>query len=199
MRVWTISAEAGSGGERVAADLAAAAGVPLLDFKALSSLMPEELGDVPDLAHLEERVGGRLNAIGLSLAMIGTGSALALSELEFRRTLPELGRAVLGEAARSSCVILAQSAFLGLRDHVSAIHVRIHAPLEWRIDAYQRDNVVDRAAAERAVKHDDHMTRTWVKTMYHANIDDYALFAVVVDASRFSRERLVEMLVAAAV
>jgi len=199
MRVWTISAEAGAGGERVAADLAAAAGVPLLDFKALSSLMPEELGDVPDLAHLEERVGGRLNAIGLSLAMIGTGSALALSELEFRRTLPELGRAVLGEAARSSCVILAQSAFLGLRDHASAIHVRIHAPLEWRIDAYQRDNVVDRAAAERAVKHDDHMTRTWVKTMYHANIDDYALFAVVVDGSRFSTERLVEMLVAAAV
>jgi Cytidylate kinase-like family len=198
MRVWTISAEAGAGGERVAADLAAAAGVPLLDFKALSSLMPEELGDVPDLAHLEERVGGRLNAIGLSLAMIGTGSALALSELEFRRTLPELGRAVLGEAARSSCVILAQSAFLGLRDHVSAIHVRIHAPLEWRIDAYRRDNVVDRAAAERAVKHDDHMTRTWVKTMYHANIDDYALFSVVVDASRFSMERLVEMLVAAA-
>jgi cytidylate kinase len=197
MRVWTISAEAGSGGDRVAADLAAAAGVPLLDFKALSSLMPEELGDVPDLAHLEERVGGRLNAIGLSLAMIGTGSALALSELEFRRTLPELGRAVLGEAARSSCVILAQSAFLGLRDHVSAVHVRIHAPLEWRIDAYQRESVVDRAAAERAVRHDDHMTRTWVKTMYHANIDDYSLFSVVVDASRFSRERLVEMLVAA--
>jgi Cytidylate kinase-like family len=199
MRVWTISAEAGAGGERVAADLAAAAEVPLLDFKALSSLMPEELGDVPDLAHLEERVGGRLNAIGLSLAMIGTGSALALSELEFRRTLPELGRAVLGEAARTSCVILAQSAFLGLRDHVSAIHVRIHAPLEWRIDAYQRDNVVDRAAAERAVKHDDHMTRTWVKTMYHANMDDYSLFSVVVDASRFSTQQVVEMLVAASV
>jgi cytidylate kinase len=197
MRVWTISAEAGAGGERIAADLAEAAGVSLLDFKALSSLMPEELRDVPDLAHLEERVGGRLNAIGLSLAMIGTGSALALSELEFRRTLPELGRAVLGEAARSSCVILAQSAFLGLRDHVSAIHVRIHAPLEWRIDAYHRDNVVDRGAAERAIKHDDHMTRTWVKTMYHANIEDYSLFSVVVDASRFSTQQVVEMLIAA--
>ena len=106
MRIWTISAAAGAGGERIAADLAEAAAVPLLDFKALSSLLPDQLGDVPDLAHLEERVGGRLNAIGLSLAMIGTGSALALSELEFRRTLPELGRAVLGEAARSSCVIL---------------------------------------------------------------------------------------------
>jgi hypothetical protein len=199
MRIWTISAAAGAGGERIAADLAEAAGVPLLDFKALSSLLPEQLGDVPDLAHLEERVGGRLNAIGLSLAMIGSGSAVALSELEFRRTLPELGRTVLGEAARSSCVILAQTAALGLRDHVSAIHVRIHAPLEWRIDAYRRDNVIDRPAAERAVKHDDHMTRTWVKTIYHANLDDYSLFSVVLDASRLSPERVVEMLIAASI
>jgi hypothetical protein len=199
MRIWTISAAAGAGGERIAADLAAAAVVPLFDFKALSSLAPDRLGDVPDLAHLEERVGGRLNAIGLSLAMIGSGSAVAVSELEFRRTLPELGRTVLGEAARSSCVILAQTAALGLRDHVSAIHVRIHAPLEWRIDAYQRDNVIDRPAAERAVKHDDHMTRTWVKTIYHANLDDYSLFSVVLDASRLSPERIVEMLIAASI
>jgi hypothetical protein len=198
MRIWTISAVAGVGGERIAAELAAAAGVSLFDFRALSSLAGDQLGDVPDLADLEERVGGRLNAIGLSLAMIGSGSALAVSELEFRRTLPELGRAVLGEAVRSSCVILAPSAFLGLRDHVSAIHVRIHAPLEWRIDAYQRDNVVDRPAAERAVKHDDQMTRAWVKTIYHANLDDYSMFSVVVDASRFSTQRLVEMLIAAA-
>jgi hypothetical protein len=198
MRIWTISAAAGVGGERIAAELAAAAGVSLFDFRALSSLAGDQLGDVPDLADLEERVGGRLNAIGLSLAMIGSGSALAVSELEFRRTLPELGRAVLGEAVRSSCVILAPSAFLGLRDHVSAIHVRIHAPLEWRVDAYQRDNVVDRPAAQRAVKHDDQMTRAWVKTIYHANLDDYSMFSVVVDASRFSTQRLVEMLIAAA-
>jgi hypothetical protein len=197
MRIWTISAEAGTGGEKVAADLAAAAEVPLVGFKTLSSFAPDLLGDVPDLADLEERVGGRLNAIGLSLAMIGPGSAVADAEIEFRRTLPEVGRTILGEAARESCVILAPSAFLGLRDHVSAVHVRIHAPLEWRIDGYRRDHLVDRGVAEHAVEHDDHMTRTWVKTIYHANIDDYALFSVVLDASRFSSERLVEMLLAA--
>jgi hypothetical protein len=190
MRIWTISAEAGAGGERVAADLPAVAGVSLLDFKALSSLAQDRIGDVPDLADLEERVGGRLNAIGLSLAMIGTGSALAVSELEFRRTLPELGRAVLGEAARSPCVILAPTAYLGLR---------IHAPLEWRINAYQRDHIVDRRAAERTVRHDDHMTRTWVKTIYHANLDDCSLFSIVLDASRFSTQRMVEVLSAASI
>ena len=199
MRVWTISAEAGAGGEGVAGDLAAAAGVSLMDFKALSGMAPDLLGDVPDLADLEERVGGRLNAIGLSLAMIGTGSAEAVSELEFRRTLPELGRAVLKEATRSSCVILAPTAFLGLRDHESAVHVRIHAPLEWRINAYQREHIVDRGAAERAVKHDDQITRTWVKTLYHVNLDDYALFSVVLDASRFSPQRIVDMLIAASI
>ena len=157
------------------------------------------IAGVPDLAHLEERVGGRLNAIGISLAMIGTGSAVALSELEFRRTLPGLGRAILGEAARSSCVILAPTAFLGLRDHVSAIDVRIHAPLEWRIDAYQRDHVVARDAAERAVKYDDHLTRTWLKTMYHANLDDYSLFSTSLILSRFSTQRLVDMLIAASI
>jgi cytidylate kinase len=77
------------------------------------------------------------------------------------------------------------------------IHVRIHAPLEWRIDAYQRDHVVDRGAAQHAVKHDDHMTRTWVKTICHANLDEYSLFSIVLDASRFSPQRLVDMLIAA--
>jgi Cytidylate kinase-like family len=199
MRIWTISAEAGAGGERVAADLAAAAGVPLLDFKTLSSFAPDVLGDVPDMAALEERVGGRLNAIGLSLAMIGAGSGVAVSEIEFRRTLPELGRTILEKAARESCVIPAPSAFLALSDRVSAVHVRLHAPLDWRIDRYQRDHVVDRGVAGNAVKHDDQMTRTWVKTIYHASLDDYALFSIVLDASRFSTERVVEMLLAASI
>ena len=43
------------------------------------------------------------------------------------------------------------------------------------------------------------MTRTWVKTMCHANLDDYSLFSVVLDASRFSTQRLVEMLMAASI
>ena len=54
-----------------------------------------------------------------------------------------------------------------------------------------------RPAAQRAVKHEDQMTRAWVKTIYHANLDDYSMFSVVVDASRFSTQRLVEMLIAA--
>jgi hypothetical protein len=198
MTVWTISAEEGAGGARIAADLAAAADVALLDFKTLVGRAQGLLGDVPDLDELEQRVGGRFNAILLSVALMGSASAGAQAELEFRRTLPELGRAVLGEAARSPCVILAPTAYVALRDHPGAVHARLRAPLEWRIAAYQREHVVDRGTAERAVKHDDHAKHMWVKTLYHGDLDDFRLFSLALDVSRFSPQRVVEILLAAA-
>jgi hypothetical protein len=198
MTVWTISAEEGAGGARIAADLATAADVPLLDFKTLVGRAHDLVGDVPDLEELEQRVGGRFNAILLSVALMGAASAGAQAELEFRRTLPELGRAVLGEAARSPCVILAPTAYVALGDHPGAVHARLRAPLEWRIAAYQREQVADRATAEHAVKHDDHAKRMWVKTLYHGDLDDFRLFSLVLDVSRFSPQRVVEILLAAA-
>jgi len=198
MTVWTISAEEGAGGARIAADLASAADVPLLDFKTLATRAQGLLGDVPNLEDLEQRVGGRFNAILLSVALMGAASAGAQAELEFRRTLPELGRAVMGEAARSPCVILAPSAVVALGDHPGAVHARLRAPLEWRIAAYQREHVVDRGTAEHAVKRDDHAKHMWVKTLYHGDLDDFRLFSLAVNVSRFSPQRVVEILLAAA-
>jgi len=198
MTVWTISAEEGAGGARIAADLASAADVPLLDFKTLATRAQGLLGDVPDLEDLEQRVGGRFNAILLSVALMGAASAGAQAELEFRRTLPELGRTVMAEAARSPCVILAPSAVVALGDHPGAVHARLRAPLEWRIAAYQREHIVDRGTAEHAVKRDDHAKHMWVKTLYHGDLDDFRLFSLAVNVSRFSPQRVVEILLAAA-
>ena len=95
-------------------------------------------------------------------------------------------------------MILAPSACVALRDHPGAVHARLRAPLDWRIAAYQREHVVDRAAAEHAVKHDDHAKRMWVKTLYHADLDDHRLFSLALDVSRFSPQRVVDVLLAAA-
>jgi len=124
--------------------------------------------------------------------MAGAGDAF--HELQLRRTLPELGRTVLEEAARGPAVIFAPAAFAALRDHPAAVHVRLTAPFDWRAAAYARDELVDHAAAERAVRHDDHGKRAWVRTLYGLDLSDSALFTVVADASRLPRERLVEML-----
>jgi Cytidylate kinase-like family len=196
MAVWTISAQAGTGGDDVAVRLAVAAGVPLLDRKTLALFAHALNPLVEDGDELEARVGGPLNLAALSMAMT-TGSVDAFQELQLRQTLPELGRAVVADAARYPCVIFATAAFAALPEHPSAIHVRLRAPLEWRIASYQREHLVDRHCAEKALKRSDHLNHAWVKTLYRADVDDSRLFSIVVDASRSSPERVVEILLAA--
>jgi cytidylate kinase len=194
--VWTISAQEGTGGTRVAAELAAAAQVPLLDREGLSLLAHEVDPALPELDELEARFG-RFAMLSLSAAL-SVGAAEAFQEVELRQKLPELGRAVLGEAARASRVIYVPAAFAALADHPSAVHVRLHAPLECRIASYQREQLVDRRCAEKALKHADHRMHAWVKSLYRVDIDDARHFSVVLDTSRLSPDRIVEILLAAA-
>jgi hypothetical protein len=197
MAVWTICAQEGTGGAHVAARLAAEAGVLLLDRKALALTAHALDPAVPEDDDLEGRVGGRLSALALGTA-ITTGSADAFREAQLRRALPALGRAVMREAARAPCVIYAPAAFAALSTHPSAIHVRLHAPLERRIGVYQRKQLVDRHCAEKALKRDDHRKQVWVRTLYRVDIDDARHFSLFLDASRLSHERLVDVLLAAA-
>jgi hypothetical protein len=195
MTVWTISAQEGTSGGRLAAELAAAARVPLLDREALSLLAHQTDPALPELDELEGRFG-RFTMLSLSAAL-SVGSAEAFQEVELRQKLPTLGRTVLGEAAHSPCVIYLPAAFAALQDHPSAIHVRLCAPLECRIAAYQREHLVDRRCAEKALKRNDHHMQAWVRSLYRADIDDARRFSLVLDASRFSRDRLVEIMLAA--
>jgi hypothetical protein len=196
MTVWTIAAQEGTGGSRLAAELALAAGVSLLDREALAVSARQIDPEFPQDGELEERLGGRLNMLLLSTT-ITTGSADAFREIELRQKLPDLRRAVVCEAARRPCVIYAPAAFAALSEHPSAVHVRLQAPLEWRVSAYQREHLVDRRCAEKRLKHDDHRQHAWVKSLPHVDVDDTRLFSLVLDASRFSPERLVETLLAA--
>jgi cytidylate kinase-like protein len=194
--VWTIAAQEGAGGARLAAALAEAAGASLLDRKTLVQFAHRLEPDFPELDELEGRLGGRLNTLALSTA-ITAGSADAVREIELRQKLPAIGRAVVAEAARSPAVIYAPAAFAALTEHPSAVHARVRAPFDWRIAAYQREHIVDRRCAEKALKRDDHRQQAWVKSLYHVDIDDARLFSLVLDASRFTTERLVETLLAA--
>jgi cytidylate kinase len=136
--------------------------------------------------------------LALSTAMTTAAvAAVALPEIQFRGRLPELGRAVFREVARQPCVIVSPAAFAALAEHPGAVHVRIHAPLETRIAAYQRGHVVDRGHAEKAISRDDHVKSALVRSLYHVGMDDDRLFGLVLDSSRFTPERLVEILLAA--
>ena len=199
MAVLTVAADLGTGGDEIAGRVAEATGLALVDREALVSLAQEmdpAFRDVADADELEERVGGRLNALALGLAMTA-GSPDAFRELRFRQALPEIARRVLAQAIAQPSVILASAAFAALADHPAAVHARLRAPRDWRVEMHHRRNVIDHAAAERAVRHDDHLKRAWVRELYGADIDDPAQFGIVLDASCLPDERVAHVLAAA--
>lgn len=196
MAVWTISAQPGTPGAEVAAGLAARAEVPLFDRKALAPLVRELSPELGDLDDVEGRFGGRFNALALALAMT-YGAPAAFREVELRRVLPELGRKVMGEVARGPAAILSAAAVNSLRDHPGAVHVRLWAPQEWRVAAYSRAEVVDRANAARRLAHADHTETAWVRALFNVRVDELELYTVVLDASRLAPDRIVDMLLAA--
>jgi Cytidylate kinase-like family len=197
MAVWTISAQPGTPGVEVAAELAASAEVPLFDREALVSIVSAFNPELGDLDDVEGRFGGRLNALALGVAMT-YGAPGAFRELELRRTLPELGRKVVGEIARRPAVILAAAAAVALPDRPGAVRARLWAPEEWRVTAYSRSEVVDRTRAAHDLAHADHVERNWVRALFDVRVDDPALYTVVLDASRLAPDRIVDVLLAAA-
>ena len=196
MAVWTISAQPGTPGLEVAAELAARAEIPLFDRKALEPIVHEFSPELGDLDDVEGRFGGRLNALALGLAM-RFGPPEAFREFELRRELPDLGRRVLGEVARHPAVILAAAATSALADHPGAVHTRLWAPKEWRVAAYARTEIVDREKAAHEVAHAEHVERTWVDALVDVRVDDPTLYTLVVDASRLAIDRIVGVLLAA--
>lgn len=150
-----------------------------------------------DVERLPQRIGGRMIAAALGLASTTLACAEAVRELRFRDELLQVARDVLGEATNASCVLATSVGFAALKDDPSAVHVRLRAPLEWRIATYQRESVVDRQTAEKAVKHADHQRHLLAKAMYRADADDESNFSLVLDVSRFSVDRMVEILLAA--
>jgi hypothetical protein len=197
MAVWTISAQSATRSVEIARELARRADVELLDREALLPLARELEPAISTADELEERITNRF--VGLALgAAIATGAPDAVHEFQLRKSLPDLGRAILREAARRPAVILAPAAFAAFPDDAPAVHVRLRAPFEWRVAECQRQEVVDRDAAEKSIRDDDDQKRAWVRTLYHVDLDDPTRFSLVLDVSRFAPDRVVDILLAAA-
>jgi cytidylate kinase len=105
---------------------------------------------------------------------------------------------VIGEVARRPAVILASAAAHALPDRPGVVNARLWAPEQWRVAAYSRIEVMNRASAAREVAHADHVELTWVRALFDVRVDAPALYTIVLDASRLAPDRIVDVLLAAA-
>lgn len=192
MSVWTISAQAGSGGEHIARLLSEQAGVPLVD--------PGTIGN--DTTNWEWLGVGRV-ASWFSEAGAFAGS-MFLASADLRVSQPEvptereLIESVIHEAARSPAVIADWSAFAVLAEHPGACHVRLRAPLEWRIARHARENCVPARVAAQDLRTLERRRCAYVRRRHGRRLDAPENFMLVCDASRLPFPDLVEVLLFAA-
>jgi cytidylate kinase len=194
MAVWTIDAQPEAGGRAIAGELAARAGVPLIDHQFAVALALS-FGISVQAASAYEHQLSTMTRHGLVVGMassVAPGVAAELCRVERAR---EVLNRVACEAARGSCVIFGRCAFEALADHPGAIHVHLRAPFAWRVERAAAAHLVARTNARRELRRIERRQRRLARWLLRYR-RRAAPFHVVCDVSRLSETAIVEMLLA---
>jgi Cytidylate kinase-like family len=202
MTLVAVSAAYGAAGSHIAPAVAQRLGVPFVD-RAIPLEVADRL-DIPvedALAH-EERPGGSLVERLLSgFRGADTGAPAPLppdmvSAEDFHRASREV---LLARAATGDGVILGRGAVAALREDPRVLRVRLTGPVNRRIEQALRLGAPGREAAERALRQLDRAHADYLRQFYDVDIDDSSLYHLVIDATAFAPEIVIDLIAQAAV
>jgi Cytidylate kinase-like family len=200
-RLIALSAAYGAGGSIVGPALAERLGVPFLD-RAIPAAVAERLDvSYDDAAAHDERVaGGWLERMltGFAVGDAGVPTPLpgeVVAPDDFRRATEEVLRE---RAATGEGVILGRGAVVLLRDDPRALRVRLGGPADRRTRQAMRIRNLDADAADRARAQLDRAHEAYFRQFYGVQIEDPALYHVVLDSTSIAFDACVEMIALAA-
>jgi cytidylate kinase len=185
MTVMTISREIGSGGRYIAEKVAQTLEYRLVDKTTIGKVYSRyagaefgvEVGYVPDF---------------------WTRFDWPADERR-ERMVEALNRVVLALAHQDNMVILGRSGFAILAEFADVLHVRIQAPIQFRIkQVMERRKIASVAQAEALVRESDRVRAAFVEGFYGSRWDKTQAFNVVIDTSKVSEQLAVDWLVQAA-
>ncbi len=196
-----LSAAYGAGGSVIGPSLAERLGLPFLD-RAIPLAVADRLEVSYDdaAAHDEKAGAGWLERVLTAFVGGDTGvptplPGAALSADDFRRATEEVLRQ---QVATGEGVILGRGAVVLLRDHPGALRVRLDGPPDRRARQAMRIQGLEPSDAERARAHFDRAHEAYFRQFYGVQIQDPALYHVVLDSTSIEFEECVEMIARAA-
>ena len=197
MTVWTISTDHGTFAENAVARLAEIVDVPIISLEVTQALAQHMGVSLMDADAMEHQLSSRLQEIAMTMA---AGVALmgeAVMELRRPMTLRSVTEQVIRAAAQQPCIVMGRAGFAILADHEDAVHVRIWAPRQWRVEQLQERRRLSREAAMREVRREDSSRARDVNRLYGCRLSDADRFHLRIDARRFGSESIAAMLAAA--
>lgn len=201
--VVTISASYGSGGAFIGPAVAEKLGVPFLD-RAIPRAVASELGiPVEDALNRDEHVQGWLTRMLTAAApassdwMIGVSPppGALLPDAHFHACTERVIRSGIREHGG---VILGRAAAIVLRDHYTALHVRLDGDPERRIRQAMSLLGVGEREARDAMARNDSARESYVRHFYRTDAGGPEHYHLVLDSTRISTEDCTDIIVKAA-
>jgi cytidylate kinase len=201
MTLVAISAAYGAASSRIGPAVAEQLGVPFVD-RVIPMAVAEQLDvSVDEAAAEEERAGsGWLERMLRGFIGADVGAPLPLpaemfSSEDFRRATEA---AILRQADAGEGVILGRGAVVVLRHDPRVLRVRLSGPAERRIEQAMRVQSLDRETAERARARLDRAHAEYLRQFYGVDIDDPALYHLMIDATAIAIDTCAQLIVDAA-
>jgi cytidylate kinase len=203
MTLVAMSAAYGAGSTRIAPAVASRLDVPFVDRAIPLAVATELQVSEEEAAAHEEGAGGGGFLERVLRGFVGADpgaptplpAAEAFSSEDFRRATEEV---ILRQAATGAGVILGRGAVAVLRDDPRVLRVRLSGPVARRREQAIRLGEIDADTADRALRQTDRAHAEYMRRFYNVDIDDPALYHLVIDATAFSFDACVEIIVAAA-
>lgn len=203
MHVVTLSAAYGAGGGFVGPAVADRLGVPFID-RAIPAAVASELGvSLEDALARDEQIKGWLSRM-LAAAAPLSGDYLVGYETPRTALLPDsefvacTQEAIRQAVATTGGVILGRAGAIVLRDHPTALHVRLDGDRERRVRQAMRLLRLDEEQARDALERNDSARTGYVRHFYRADPASPKHYHLVLDSTRIPLDCCIELIVTAA-
>jgi cytidylate kinase len=193
-----LSASYGAGSTVVAPALAERLGVPFVD-RAIPLAVAEQLRVSPGEAEAHEEAASVSWLERMLRGFIGSDpgaptpvpAAEEISSEDFMRATEEVIRR---QAETGQGLILGRGGAIVLRDDPRVLRVRLTGPVERRKQQAIRLGEIDAETADRALHQTDRAHAEYARRLYDVDIDDPALYHLVIDGTAFAPDAVVEMI-----
>ena len=221
MAVITISRQTGSGGDEIAALVCKQLGYRYFDKAMLAKAASEDTQSEVDFLKFSEEdfvKGSALMNRLLSLTGANRESPVAqmriwaedghgqrsvqVVQLDESRAIQLVQNAIRYVADQGNVVIMGRGAQVILKDHRGALHVRIEAPWEDRVQRvkqrYDLRGEGARTEAQNLIARRDEASADYVRRFYDVNVKDSQLYHLVINTGKLSVEATAGLIAAAA-
>jgi len=224
MAIVTLSRQLGAGGSEIAAGVAKALGLRIIDREAIDCAALE--AGVPEIALHELGYEGRRGLMQRILDALKASPAIpSIVEMERRESvlpitmtprgiftpaMPLLsaamedyvrivGMVILNIAQEGNVLIIGRGSQVLLKDNPEALHVKVIAPLPRRVEKLMRMEGITQREATQRVLASDQARAEYLRRYYGVNWLDPQLYDLVINTGRISIQTAVQLVVMAQV